>query len=91
MTERPKRQLLSELEQMSLPTQVMGASLVEVTGGRQVLLAGQKGIRVYSSEEILVDLVDCAVNILGDGMRIVTMTAQELLIRGVIRSVEWLR
>ncbi len=37
------------------------------------------------------DLVDCAVNILGDDMRIVTMTAQELLIRGVIRSVEWLR
>ncbi len=43
MTERPKRQLLSELEQMSLPTQVMGASLVEVTGGRQVLLTGRKG------------------------------------------------
>ena len=50
MAAGPKQQVQRGLEQMSLPSQVFGASMVEITGGRQILLTGQKGIRLYSSE-----------------------------------------
>ena len=87
----PKGQLQRGMEQMNLPSQVMGASLVEITGGRQILLSGQKGIRVYSSSEIIVDLPDCAVRLRGEYLGIVTMTAHELLIRGYLRELEYIR
>lgn len=91
MTAGPKQQVQRGLEQMSLPSQVMGASLVEITGGRQILLTGQKGIRLYSSKEIIVDLADCAVRIQGTELGIVTMTGQELLIRGNLQVLEYIR
>ncbi len=65
--------------------------MVEITGGRQILLTGQKGIRLYSSEEMIVDLADCAVRIQGTELGIVTMTGQELLIRGNLQLLEYIR
>ena len=91
MSENPKQYLQRGAEHLSLPSQVMGASLVEITGGRQILLCGQKGIRLYSSQEILVDLYDCALRIRGENLGIVTMTGQELLLQGCLQSVEYLR
>ena len=91
MAAGPKQQIQRGLEQISLPSQVLGASMVEITGGRQILLTGQKGIRLYSSEERIVDLADCAVRIQGTELGIVTMTGQELLIRGNLQVLEYIR
>lgn len=79
------------MEQMSLPSEVIGASMIEITGTRQVLLCGQKGIRCYGEQEIIVDMPDCAVRISGTGLGIVTMTGSELLIRGKLDTVGFLR
>lgn len=88
---RPKERLAVGMEQMSLPSEVIGASMIEITGSRQVLLCGQKGIRTYGEKEIIVDMPDCAVRILGNNLGIITMTATELLIRGSLDSVGFLR
>ncbi len=75
---------------MGLPSEVLGASQIEITDCRQILLSGQKGIRSYSDTEIIVDLRECAVSIRGSRLGIVTMTGQELLIRGALDQVEFL-
>lgn len=86
-----REQLCRGAEYMGLPSEVLGASRLEITDGRQALLLGQKGIRCYSETEMIVDLRDCAVRIQGQGLGIVTMTGQELLIRGVLDAVSFLR
>ena len=78
-------------EQMALPGQVLGASQIEITGSRRVLLCGHKGIRYYSETEIIVDLRDCAVRLQGCSLGICTMTKNELLISGVLDSVCFIR
>lgn len=87
----PKQQLYREAEAMGLPTEVMGASLMELTGDRQVLLHGKKAIRSYSDTQIVVELRECALEISGRNLTIVMMTGQELLLRGIIDGVRFLR
>lgn len=91
MAYHPKQQLYREAEELGLPTEVMGASLMEMTGDRQLLLHGKKGIRSYSDTQIIVELRECAVEISGRGLTIVMMTGQELLLRGTIDGVRFLR
>lgn len=88
---KPREQISAGLQHMNLPSQVFGDSMIEITGSRQVLLCGQKGIRCYSQEEIIVDMADCGVSITGRELGIVTMTGEELLVRGWIQKVELLR
>ena len=76
---------------MALPSEILGASQIEITGSRQVLLLGHKGIRLYSETEILVDLIDCAVRVSGNDLGIQAMTKQELLISGSVDCVSFLR
>ena len=87
----PKETFAVGMEQMSLPSQVIGTSMIEITGSRQILLCGQKGIRTYGENEIIVDMADSAVRILGTNLGIVTMTPSELLIRGTLETVGFLR
>lgn len=91
MKMKPREQISTGLQQMSLPSHVLGDSFVEITGLRQILLCGQKGIRSYSPEEMVVDMTDCGIAISGTELGIVTMTAQELLVRGNIHKVEFLK
>lgn len=87
----PKEKIAHGMEQISLPSEVLGSSILEITGARQILLCGQKGIRTYGQNEIVVDLTDCAVRILGTNLGIITMTSSELLIRGTLETVGFLR
>lgn len=91
MAYHPKQQLYREAEALGLPTEVMGATLMELTGDRQLLLHGKKGIRSYSDTQIVVELRECAVEISGRSLKIVMMTGQELLLRGTIDCVRFLR
>lgn len=88
---KPREQISAGLQQMNLPSQVLGDSLIEITGLRQVLLCGQRGIRSYSQEEIIVDMAECAACVTGTGLQIVTMTGRELLVQGSIHKVELIR
>lgn len=91
MNKSPSEPIRRAAEHMALPSEVIGASQIEITGGRQALLCGHKGIRTYSQTEIIVDLSDCAVRLQGCGLGIRSMTKTELLISGVLDSVSFLR
>lgn len=91
MSKSPKGPIYRAAEQMGLPSEVIGASQIEITGCRQILLCGHKGIRSYSPTEIIVELKDCAVRLVGCGLGILTMTKTELLLSGVLDSVSFLR
>ncbi len=91
MNKNPKEPFYRAAEYMALPSEVLGASQIEITGSRQVLLLGHKGIRLYSETEILVDLMDCAVRVSGNNLGIQAMTKQELLISGSLDCVSFLR
>lgn len=88
---RPVEQLSRGMEQISLPSEVLGGAFMELYGDRQILLCGQKGIRSYQTHQIIVELQHCAVEIQGKDLGLVTMTSTELLIRGTIDGVRFLR
>jgi sporulation protein YqfC len=91
MSRNPKDPVYRAAEAMALPSEVLGASQIEITGCRQVLLCGHKGIRLYSPESIIVELADCAVEVTGQELGILTMTRQELLLQGTVDGVRFLR
>lgn len=86
-----KQQIFEAAEKISFPSQVLGASRVEITGTHQILLIGHKGIRNYGDTEMVIDLDACAVKLQGSGFHIKAMTRQELLIGGNIISLLFLR
>ena len=82
MKKHSSEHLYHAAQQMLLPAEIIGASRIEITGCSQILLSGHKGIRRYGEEEIIVDLRDCAADIQGSGLHIISMTQTELLIGG---------
>lgn len=91
MNKSPKEPIYRAAEYMALPSEVVGASQIEITGYRQVLLCGHKGIRSYGETEIIVDLKDCAVRLQGSNLGILSMTKSELLLSGVLDSLSFIR
>lgn len=82
--------LYQAAERLALPSQVLGASRLEITGRRQLLLCGHKGIRVYGQREMVIDLKECALRIQGRELGIQAMTKAELLLGGALDSVSFL-
>ena len=91
MNKSPKEPIYRAAEHMALPSEVIGASQIEITGYRQILLCGHKGIRQYGETEIIVYMRDCAVRLQGCGLGILSMSKTELLISGVLDSVSFIR
>ena len=91
MNKSPKEPIYRAAEHMALPSEVIGASQIEITGYRQILLCGHKGTRQYGETEIIVDMRDCAVRLQGCGLGILSMSKSELLISGVLDSVSFIR
>lgn len=87
----PKDQLYRAAEYMTLPSEVLGASQIEITGTRQILLCGHKGIRTYTETEIIVDLTDCAVIVSGSNLGIRSMTRDELMLSGELSGITLIR
>ena len=86
-----KQKLYETAEKMNIPSQILGASRVEITGTHQILLVGHKGIRSYGESEMIIDLDICAVKLQGTGFYIKAMTRQELLIGGDIQGLLFIR
>lgn len=86
-----RRSIYQMAEEMDLPAQAMGDWHLEITGGRQILLSGHKGIRSYSDTEICVEFRDCALRLQGRELGILSMTKTELLLRGTLDTVSLIR
>lgn len=83
--------MIAGMDHMSLPTDILGTCHVELYGDRQILITGQRGIRTCLSTEMTVELSGGAIKVQGRELQIVSMTARELLIRGIIDQVGYLR
>ena len=91
MKRKPMEAVLTGMDQLSLPTDQFGTCHLELYGDRQILISGQRGIRTCLSTEMTVELSNGALKIQGRELQIVSMTARELLIRGTIDQVGFIR
>ena len=75
---------------MELPGELLpGAASLILTGGKQALVEGHRGIVEYSQEQIVLALKRGKLILSGSGMQLRAMNAGELLISGSINNVEW--
>ena len=86
---RKKEGLLERTAQVfDLPGEVVGLPRVELTGRGELRMENHRGILAYGQEEILVSGGKLIVKIKGEDLVLRAMTAEELLITGIIGSVE---
>ncbi len=64
-------------------------SLVTLTGNSEVLVEGLRGILDYDSETFRVNTVSGIIVITGSSLELVSLTAEEVLLKGKISSVEF--
>ena len=77
-------------ERLELPGGLLpGAGRLTLAGGRQALIEGQRGILEYTAERIVVSFGREKLSLMGDGLRLTAMNAEELLVVGRIRTLEW--
>lgn len=89
---KPSRDMALLQAETLLPAgALLGDSRIEISGSRQVLLTGHRGIRKYEATEIVVELRDCAVSIRGAELGIRSMTRQEVMLGGALESLCFLR
>ena len=85
------RGLPAALEEfLELPGDVLpGGGRLTLCGGRQALIEGQRGILEYSGERIVISFGREKLSLMGDGLYLRAMNAEELLVTGRIRTAEW--
>ncbi len=64
-------------------------SLITVVGNSELMVEGLRGILDYSSETLRVNTVSGILLIMGTGLEITSLTAEELSVRGKIISLEF--
>ncbi|NMA25350.1 MAG: sporulation protein, partial [Clostridiales bacterium] len=78
------------VETFDLPGEVLaGLPKLTVTGNRKLHIECHKGILEYDGSLIAVNGGASILKIRGDGLEIVSMSAQEILIRGFLTSIEF--
>lgn len=89
--ERKKRKNLLEraAESLALPEDVLaGASCVRLVGRSEVYVENHRGILSYGEEEIRISGGKVMIRVVGTGLRLCSMTAEDLMITGMITAVE---
>ncbi len=76
------------IQALDIPGEAAGLARVEITGRHEVRMSNHRGILAYGTEEILVSGGKLIVKIKGEDLVLRAMTAEELLITGIIGSVE---
>ena len=77
-------------ERLALPGELFpGAGKLTLSGGRQMLIEGQRGILEYTPERLVVSFGREKLSLSGNGLKLQAMNAGELLVSGRIRTVEW--
>ena len=85
-----KSALEKATEIFSLPEEVLiGLPKIIMTGNRRIQLEYHKGLLEYSEALIIVNCGKSLLKVTGEDMEIVSMTAEELLITGLIFSFEF--
>lgn len=89
--ERKKAQLLTGVAELfDLPADVVaGLPRIELLGQRQLYIAPHGGLLSYTMTQIDVNTHAGLVQIQGDGLTLLAMTAQEVRVGGRIDSVSW--
>ena len=83
-------------EHMLMNTELMedglpGQTIVELSGGKRVLVEGHRGVKAYSRERIVVNTKMGAVCVCGCDMEILRMSRERLVIQGRIDAINLLR
>ena len=77
-------------ERLALPGELFpGGGRLTLSGGRQALIEGQRGILEYTPERLVVSFGREKLSLSGDGLKLQAMNAGELLVSGRIRTAEW--
>lgn len=63
---------------------------VEIDGNREVIIGQHRTIVLYSAEEMQIDCGGLLLRILGSGLELRVLTAEELSICGTVAAVEYL-
>jgi sporulation protein YqfC len=90
-TDRNKKNLLDRaVETLDLPGEVLaGMPKLTVTGNRKLHIECHKGILEYDSSLIAVNSGVAILKIRGEGLDIISMSADEILIKGFFTSIEF--
>lgn len=78
------------VESLELPKDLMyGASIVTITGRREVLIENYKGILEYNEEYIRVQAKNVKITIFGKQLTIEYYTNEDMKVVGYIKSIEY--
>ncbi len=78
------------VESLELPKDLMyGASIVTITGRREVLIENYKGILEYNEEYIRIQAKNVKITIFGKQLTIEYYTNEDMKVAGFIKSVAY--
>ncbi len=77
----------ADLSQSSMP----GQCVVEIAGDRRVLIENHLGVKGYGREKIVVKVKYGTVSVCGEGLEMMRLTKEQLVIRGRIDAVQLCR
>ena len=86
--ERKESILEKTAQVLDLPPDVAGLPRIELLGDRELRVEYHKGILAYGSEEIHISGGKIIIRVLGRGLELRSMNAEQLLITGHIHSLE---
>lgn len=73
------------------PDLVAGLPHIEVVGSTHFYMERHKGILSYSGAEIDINGETCIVRVFGEDLELMSMTGDQLRIKGTITRVEWVK
>lgn len=90
-TDKNKKSLVDRaVDAFDLPGEVLsGLPKLTVTGNRRVHIECHKGIVEYDGTMIVINGGAVLVKIRGEGLDIISMSAEEILIKGFVVSIEF--
>lgn len=83
------RELLADSLKLPKDT-VLGASILTITGNREIWMENYRGILEYSTEEILLQAKTCQICIEGRNLSIDYYTNEDMKISGCISGIRYL-
>lgn len=77
------------LSRLDLPAESLpGAMRITISGGARVLVEGHRGLLEYAGDRIAAAGPGCRILIKGDGLGLVSMDRQQLVVSGRLWAVE---
>jgi len=76
---------------LELPEEIMlDKVLVEALGSEKITIINHKGIMFYSEENIKITSKEALINIKGENLTLNTLLSEEIVIKGKIKSIEYI-